>query len=317
MKILMGFRRPFVALEASLMEQGVTLIPWKPGAPLPERVEEMDAAVLDFTEAARHPIACWTLARRLRPRNIPIAALNRDAPWNKGVHTRRIWLLRKLQLLDFYLTHSLQERVAMARRAVYFPNAADVNRYNLEGCSFESLRDIHRYRHTVSFIGNIDDRRYPEHRARMTHLRALGDMLSAHGIELKLFHGQDLSVAEQVEIMRTSIINLNLGAACDHGGEMSWGLPERCYGIPACGGFLLSDRRRHAEVDFTPGEDWLDFETLEECVALIRELLEDFPRTRSIAEAAHVRVMEQHTYAQRAQTLVGLLTWARTDAHAD
>ncbi|MBF0165438.1 MAG: glycosyltransferase [Magnetococcales bacterium] len=314
MKILMGFRRPFVALEEALIEQGVTLIPWRPGARLPEAVEEVDGALLDFTEAARHLIACFRLSRRLRARGIPVAALNRDAPWNKGVRTRRIWLLRKLQLLDFYLTHSLQERVTMAKRAVYFPNAADVSRYNLKGCSLEELRDINRYRHTVSFIGNIDDRRYPEHRERMTRLHALSDMLATHGIELKLFHGMDLSVDEQVEIMRASIINLNLGAACDHGGAMSWGLPERCYGIPACGGFLLSDRRRHAEVDFTPGEDWLDFESLEACVALIRELLEAFPRTRSIAEAAHVRVMEQHTYAQRAQTLVGLLTWARRGA---
>ncbi|MEO5345403.1 MAG: glycosyltransferase [Magnetococcus sp. YQC-9] len=310
MKILMGFRRPFVALEEALVEQGAVLVPWQPGAPLPRDMEEMDAAVLDFTEAARHLIRCFGLSRRLRALGKPIVAINRDAPWNKGVRKRRIWMLRKLQLLDFYLSHSLQERVAMARRAVYFPNGADVNRYHLGTASLEDLCDINRYRYTVSFIGNIDDRRYPEHRERMARLRALQGMLAGHGIELTLFHGLDLSVAEQVEIMQRSVINLNLGAACDHGGEMSWGLPERCYGIPACGGFLLSDRRRHAQTDFEPGGDWLDFETLEECVALIRELLEDFLRTRRIAEAAHVRVMEQHTYAQRAQTLLALLALA-------
>ncbi|MBF0418164.1 MAG: hypothetical protein HQL86_07950, partial [Magnetococcales bacterium] len=198
MKILMGFRRPHHALEDALIAQGVRLIPWKPGATLPEAWEEVDAAVLDFTEAARHLLASYRLCRTLRGCGKPIAAINRDAPWNKGVRKRRIWVLRKLKLLDFYLTHSLQERSAMARQAVYFPNAADVRRYNLDGCTLEALRHIDQYRYTVTFIGNIDDRRYPEHRARMTRLRALGDMLARHGIELKLFEGTKLSEADQV-----------------------------------------------------------------------------------------------------------------------
>ena len=60
-------------------------------------------------------------------------------------------------------------------------------------------------------------------------------------------------------------------AACDAGAEPSWGLPERCYGVPACGGFLLSDRRRHAAEDFADDER-AEYDGLDDCVRKIRHL---------------------------------------------
>ncbi len=52
---------------------------------------------------------------------------------------------------------------------------------------------------------------------------------------------------------------MNIGAAADGEREKSWGLPERCYGIPACGGFLLSDERGHAANDFVVGRELVFF----------------------------------------------------------
>ncbi|MBF0627041.1 MAG: glycosyltransferase [Magnetococcales bacterium] len=303
MVILMGFRTPFLSLDEALTAQGVTLLPWKPGAPLPTGLERVDGALLDLADAARHLMAVFRLSRILRRAGRPMALLNRDAPWNKGVRRRRLWALGRLRVADLLLTHALQNDPALARRTVYFPNAADINRYHLHGVTLEALRTPEYYRHAVSFIGNIDDARYPEHRPRMHQLRTLRDRLATLGIPLELFHGPDLTVAQQVEVIQRSRINLNLGAACDHGGERSWGLPERCYGIPACGGFLLSDHRQHADFDFTPETEWRDFTTLDSCVTAIQTLHADLPRTRRIAEAAHQRVMTQHTYAQRARTL--------------
>ncbi|MBF0214352.1 MAG: glycosyltransferase family 1 protein [Magnetococcales bacterium] len=304
--ILMGFRRPFVPLEESLIAQGERLIPWIPGTKLPEEARRADAAVLDFTEAARHLVSVFRLTRQLHQRGKPVATLNRDAPWNKGVRARRIWALRQLRIADIHLTHALQGQT-VAPRTHYFPNAADLARYHLHGASLDQLRDPDRYRYAVSFIGNIDDARYPEHRPRMALLRPLQSRLASLGIALELFHSEGMSLPQQVEVIQRSRINLNLGAACDHGGERSWGLPERCYGVPACGGFLLSDARHHATEDFTPDEEWIDFTTLDSCVSRIQALLGDFPRTRRIAEAAHRRVLADHTYACRARTLRALL----------
>lgn len=136
-------------------------------------------------------------------------------------------------------------------------------------------------------------------------MRSLRDRLATDGVTLDLIDSsRGLEVAEQIRIIQSSRINLNHGAACDQGGERSWGLPERCYGIPASGGFLLSDQRRHAADDFVPGREWVDYADLDGCVALIHQFLARFDAARDIAEAAHARVMRDHTYARRAQTLI-------------
>ena len=119
-----------------------------------------------------------------------------------------------------------------------------------------------------------------------------------------------MSLADQVSLIQTSRINLNYGASCDYGSPIASGLPERCYGIPACGGFLLCDRRTHAKDDFTPGEDWADFNGLEDCVAQIDHWLANFGMARELAERTHASVLARHTFAHRAATLHGaLLAW--------
>jgi spore maturation protein CgeB len=85
---------------------------------------------------------------------------------------------------------------------------------------------------------------------------------------------------------------------------MSWGLPERCYGVPARGGFILSDERRHAADDFDLSREWASYRDFADCVERIRHFTSHFLQTRAIAEAAHARVMRDHTYEQRAQQLL-------------
>ena len=119
-----------------------------------------------------------------------------------------------------------------------------------------------------------------------------------------------MAAAEQLEIIRTSRINLSAVAACDAGSEPSWGLPERCYGVPACGGFLLSDRRRHAAEDFADGER-AEYDGLEDCVAKIRHFIARFDESRAIAERARARVARDHGYRNRAARLLDFARHAR------
>jgi len=119
-----------------------------------------------------------------------------------------------------------------------------------------------------------------------------------------------MSHEEQIELIQTSRINLNFGAACDYGAPVASGLPERCFGIPACGGFLLCDSRTHARDDFTPGQNWAEYDGLEDCVAKIEFWLANFPAARDLAERCHDHVMSHHTYALRAKFLhEWLLEW--------
>lgn len=303
MRLIVNFRKPFVALEEALQEAGCILQRdvWRADDARGLRPE---ACLLDFCDAARRLYASWQLSRALRPLGIALVGLDRDAPWYKGVRRRRLWLMARLRPLDLYASHSLQGAHRFAERVLYLPNAARLSAYNPGNRGLASLRAAESYEYEVSFIGNMDAARYPEHRARAAFLNALRERLARESIRLALFDSSEMGTAEQVRLIQSSRINLSAGAAADDAGESSWGLPERCYGIPACGGFLLSDARRHAADDFVAGKEWVDYADLEDCVSKIRHYLVHFDAARAIAEAAHARVMAHHTYGHRAHQLM-------------
>ena len=305
MRLLIAFYKPFAALENALTAEGCHLLRWIPGSrPLP--APNVDGVLVDFCAAARNLVATWGL-RRLVGDGVPIIGINRDAPWHKGVRRRRLWGLRQLRLLDIYASHSMQEAVRFAPRQLYLPNAAQVEVYNLGESTLEELRDLSRYRYPVTFLGNLDAQRYREHQPRVHFLELLRQRLSGLGIALTLIHSMEMSPAQQAEVIRGSRINLNYGGACDHGEQRTWGLPERCYGIPAGGGFLLSDERCHARDDFVPGVEWASFQGMEDCLTQVQFYLDHFAESRRLAEAAHHRVWRDHTYAHRAQRLLATL----------
>ena len=303
MRLIVNFRKSFAPMEEALQDAGCTLARevWRADE---ARRLGAEACLLDFCDAARCLRQVWRLSRSFRPLGIALVGIDRDAPWHKGVRRRRLWLMARLRMLDLYASHSLQGAARFAERVLYLPNAARISAYNLGQRSLESLRVAASCEYDVSFIGNLDAARYPEHRARVAFLHALRDRLAGESIRFALFESSGMSTAEQVRVIQASRINLGAGAAADDAAERSWGLPERCYGVPACGGFLLSDARRHAADDFVPGKEWVEYADLEDCVAKARFYLAHFDEARAVAEAAYARVTAQHTYAQRAAALI-------------
>jgi spore maturation protein CgeB len=175
--------------------------------------------------------------------------------------------------------------------------------YRVTQAELAAMREIAYHRWDVSFVGNFDSARYPEHAKRAEFVRALEARLSPSGLRILFRNSDGIPESEQVEIIKRSRINLSAVAACDAGAEPSWGLPERCYGVPAAGGFLLSDRRRHANDDFAEDER-VEYHDLDDCVEKIRTHLRDHEASRRIAERAHARVMREHLYRHRAARLL-------------
>lgn len=302
--LVFNSRKGTEALKRALKDTGCLLAEdcWEVKA-----LEEVqpDGIVLDFYEAVRHLRRTFRLKRWASRNGVRVVVLDRDAPWHRGVKRWRLHAFGWLKLADIYATHSLQEAERFAPRVEYFPNAANVVDYNLAGKTLADLNNSNIYRYDVSFVGNLNAERYPEHSERVAFFRALEPRLRQQGLRCLFADSAGMSVAQQVDVIQNSKININYGAACDSRGEKSWGLPERCYGVPACGGFLLSDRRAHAGLDFDADTQWVDFEEIEACIAQIQALLNDFPRMRQVAIAAHRRVLRDHTYRNRAQTLLG------------
>jgi spore maturation protein CgeB len=260
-------------------------------------------------EQIKAPFTLARIRRALARDGAPYVWWNRDAPWNCAIKPWRKLFVRASQPADVHLAHSLQSAELFGEPVAYFPNAAEADRYHLGARTLESLRTA-GYRFDVSFVGTVSPG-FKMVRARIEFLSELGRRLEPQGVKLHIFDtsiGSPLTVADQVAIIQASRINLNVGAVCDKP-RRSWGIPERCFGIASCGGFLLCDERRHA-ADTFPADAWAEFSSIEECVARIRFFLRHFDRARDKAEKLHRIVLERHTYTVRARQLLELVTKA-------
>ncbi|HMK44532.1 MAG TPA: glycosyltransferase, partial [Dissulfurispiraceae bacterium] len=239
----------------------------------------------------KEPFRFMRLARSLHKAGIPTATWSLDIP-NIGARPWKIPLLIKSGLLDVFASHSMQglPEISRARsKIIYLPNAAWTSRYNLAGRSLEDLRAPDNSPIDVSFVGNLDSRKYPEHKHRTEFLKALAERLEKLGLTYH-FEGAALVAQEQIRLIQASKINVTFGCGADRPGNKSWGMPERCYGIPACGGFLLADERMHARDDFVLDEEIVLFSNLDDCVEKVRYFRDAHRERRKIAENAYAKV---------------------------
>ena len=248
-RVILNFRSGFAGLREGFEAEGCEVVEnlWAPDV---RALEGVVLCVADFVDCARRLCRTLGLRKRLATAGVPLIGLNRDAPWNRGVHRTRLAAIGWLAPFDLYAAHSMQGAKRFARKVLYCANAARDSVYRTSEAELRAMRDRSFYRWDVSFIGNLDSQRYPEHARRVAFLRALAARIKELNLEAMIRDAAGLSAAEQAEIIKKSRVSLSIDAACDAGSAPSWGLPERCYGVPACGGFLLSDRRRHAADDF-------------------------------------------------------------------
>jgi spore maturation protein CgeB len=301
-RIILNFRGGFAGLREGFEALGHEVIEnlWAPDA---ASLEGVALCVADFVDSARKVRRTLGLKKRLALARVPFVALNRDAPFNRGIHPTRLTAMAWLRPFDGYASHSMQSAARFSARTLYCPNAAREAMYRADQGRLAAMRDPAHYRWDVSFIGNLDAARYREHARRVEFLHVLKGILETHKLEILFRDSAALSAAEQLDIISRSRINLSTVVACDAGGAPSWGLPERCYGVPACGGFLLCDRRRHAGEDFAQDER-AEYGSLDECASSVRHFLGHFGEARAIAERARARVERDHGYRHRAARLL-------------
>ena len=260
-----------------------------------------------FDEIKRWPLFI-AKRRLLRQAGVPYVFWNRDAPWNVGIKGRNYWFLKQLKPVDIYLAHSLQGVEDFGGASFDFPNAAQPVYY--ESTRLDALNDESAYQYDVSFYGSAALGKDRNSRERATFLAALQDRLRAAnpGIRFKLINTADqpMSIADQLALIRTSKINLNLGAMCDLPDNPSWGLPERVFGIPAAGGFLMTEYRKNLRNIF-PENTYSQFQSLDEASKNIKKVLSNFAELRQKAAELNLHILRHHTYKVRARFLMQLL----------
>ena len=158
-RILLNFRGGFAGLREGFEALGHEVIEnqWEPDA---AALEGAVLCVADFVDCARKLRRTLGLKKRLARVWVPFIALNRDAPFNRGIHSARLAAMAWLKPFDGYASHSMQSAAKFSARTLYCPNAARESLYRVDETQLAAMRDPARYRRDVAFLGNLDAARY-------------------------------------------------------------------------------------------------------------------------------------------------------------
>jgi len=86
--------------------------------------------------------------------------------------------------------------------------------------------------------------------------------------------------------------------------QMKGAVNQRVFDVPVCGGFLLTDHRRQMEALFEPGREIVCYQEPGEIAGLVRHYLRHDEERAKIIQAARSRILAEHTYDLRLESLV-------------
>ncbi|QLA17919.1 CgeB family protein [Desulfolutivibrio sulfoxidireducens] len=88
--------------------------------------------------------------------------------------------------------------------------------------------------------------------------------------------------------------------------QMKGAINQRVFDVPACGGFVLTDRREQLHIAFTPDETAC-YDHPDEIPSLVRHYLNHPTQRLAITTKARTRILAEHTYRHRLSTLIDVL----------
>ncbi|MGE4263449.1 MAG: glycosyltransferase [Desulfovibrio sp.] len=89
--------------------------------------------------------------------------------------------------------------------------------------------------------------------------------------------------------------------------QMKGAVNQRVFDVPACGGFVLTDRREQLDRLFEPGREVMVYDAPEEITELAARCLKDDGLRERVGAAARRRILAEHTYEHRLQELLGIM----------
>ena len=121
---------------------------------------------------------------------------------------------------------------------------------------------------------------------------------------LRAAHHGDAWALDMYNILYNADIALNhhINAAGNYANNM------RLYEATGVGTLLITDYKDNLHTLFEPGKEVVAYHSAEECVQLIAYYLEHEEERKAIAEAGQARTLREHTYYQRMQEFVEIVT---------
>ncbi|MFO0417482.1 MAG: glycosyltransferase, partial [Pseudomonadota bacterium] len=114
---------------------------------------------------------------------------------------------------------------------------------------------------------------------------------------------------EYTKIFNSSAINLNLHSSNERDGVDPSGdfLNPRTFELAACGAFQLVDQRSLLGECFEPGREIVTFDSLGDLREKIDFYLAHPERRAGVIEAARARVLRDHTYDKRMESMLSVI----------
>ncbi len=89
--------------------------------------------------------------------------------------------------------------------------------------------------------------------------------------------------------------------------QMAAAVNQRAFDVPACGGFVVSERRPELEELFDSGVEAACYDSEDAIEATVRQYLENPAKRRAVTLAARKRILAEHTYEHRLRRLLAHL----------
>lgn len=127
--------------------------------------------------------------------------------------------------------------------------------------------------------------------------------------------GRRLEPEEYVKIFNSSEINLNLHSSMERDGVDPYGdfVNPRTFELAATGAFQLADNRTLLPELFEVGKEIATFDDQNDLEQKIAHYLQHPAERRTVVEAARKRVLEEHTYEHRVQSMLGYIYADRSE----
>ena len=195
-----------------------------------------------------------------------------------------------------------------ARQITFLPSACDPALYHPEPAELVRRRSLAS---NVCFIGTFSPARgvMLEGLAGIENIAVWGPGWQPTLNKLRgklahnIFRGEGLPPGQVSLAYQSAPIVINT-----HGPQTKLGgLNTRAFEVPACGAFQLMDYVPEMEPLLQPGHDVAVYRTPQEAGAVAREYLVEPEARQRIARRGHARVLAEHTYQHRMQTLLAAL----------
>jgi spore maturation protein CgeB len=227
-----------------------------------------------------------------------------DDPFNTAVSTPMF--RRSIPYYDFYACTKTaiiaDVQSAGCRNAVYVPFGYKPDHHFPEQAS--TAEEHERFDTDVAFVGGCDDDRLPIISAIPSaqpglRLNLFGWFWDRHAATRPYFRGRAWGREVRLAFSGAKIVvNLVRRANRDSHGP-------RTFEIPACGGFMLTDRTDEQCSLLAEDKEAVYFSSTEEMVDKIRYYLGHDSQRRQIAQAGYRSITsEKHTYADRLKTII-------------